>query len=78
MARIDEMYSGAPRGAELYLLLEKEINLLNGIERQRAKVRKYLQEQQIEKALDEMGMPIKWIGYKGCVHISMMRTNFYL
>lgn len=59
------MYSGAPRGAELYLLLEKEINLLNGIERQRAKVRKHLQEQQIEKALDEMGMPIKWIGYRG-------------
>lgn len=65
LARIGEMYAGAPRNAELYLLLEREINLLNGIERQRAKVRQHVREQQIEKDLDEMGMPIKWIGYRG-------------
>lgn len=59
------MYSGAPRTAELHLMLEKEISLLNGIEKQRSKVRQYLQEQKIEKDLDEMGRPIKWIGYRG-------------
>lgn len=59
------MYDGAPRSAELYLLLEKEINLLNGIERKRTIVRQYIREQNVEKDLDELGMPIRWIGYRG-------------
>lgn len=72
------MYSGAPRNAELYLLLEKEINLLNGIERKRAVVRQYLREQQIEKDLDEMGMPIKWIGYRGNLLISFAHLPWFI
>lgn len=75
IARINEMYSGAPRIAELHLMLEKEIKLLNGIERQRTKVRAHLQDQKIEKELDKMGMPIKWIGYRGKSYCNELHIN---
>lgn len=62
--RITKLHSGGPRIAELNGLLDKEVQLLNGIERQRAEIRSHLAEVRAENTLNQMGEPIKWIGYR--------------
>lgn len=59
------MYVGGHRIAELHVLLDKEIQLFNGIERQRTKLRNHTLEVQTEKMLEQLGTPTKWVGYKG-------------
>lgn len=58
------MYSGGPRIAELNGLLDKEVQLLNGIEKQRSQIRSNLAEIRAENTLNKLGEPIKWIGYR--------------
>lgn len=58
------MYSGGPRIAELNALLDKEIQLLNAIEKKWFLIRKYCAAKKTEQKLDEIGAPVKWIGYK--------------
>lgn len=59
------MYVGGHRISELHVLLDKEIQLFNGIERQRTKLRNHILEVQTEKMLEKLGTPTKWAGYKG-------------
>lgn len=64
--RIYNLYFGddASRSAAYKELLAHEIKLINEI---RAKRQKLLNEQQVnkvEKILDRLGAPVKWIGYK--------------
>ncbi|XP_055593135.1 IQ and ubiquitin-like domain-containing protein [Uranotaenia lowii] len=61
---ICEKYSGAPKIAEMNILLDKEVQLLNGIERQRQLLKQEIRKQRNEQKLKNMGDPIKWIGYK--------------
>ncbi|XP_055586692.1 IQ and ubiquitin-like domain-containing protein [Uranotaenia lowii] len=64
---ICEKYSGAPKIAEMNMLLDKEVQLLNGIERQRQLLTQEIKKQRNEQKLKNMGDPIKWIGYKELV-----------
>lgn len=65
MKRIAQMYEGAARVAEVNILLDKEIQLLNGIERQRQLVYEAMKDFRQEQLLKQMGEPIKWVGYGG-------------
>lgn len=40
------------------------MQLLNGIEKQRSKIRSHLAEIRAENILNKLGEPIKWIGYR--------------
>lgn len=62
--RITEQYSGAPRIAELNALLDKEIKLLNSIQKQRQKLKHELEEENNAKLLDRLGKPVSWVGNK--------------
>lgn len=65
MKRINNMYEGAPRIAEINILLNKEIEMLNNIECQRNLVYKSMEDSRQRQLLRKMGEPIKWIGYAG-------------
>ncbi|KAG4075901.1 hypothetical protein HA402_003727 [Bradysia odoriphaga] len=65
--RINQLYEGGHRIAELHVLLDKEIQLFNGIERQRTKLRNHILEVQTEKMLEQLGTPTKWVGYKDLI-----------
>lgn len=65
LKRIASMYEGAARVAEVNILLDKEIQLLNGIERQRQIVFDAMRDFRQEQMLKKMGDPIKWVGYGG-------------
>jgi IQ and ubiquitin-like domain-containing protein len=62
--RIGQQYSGGPKIAELNAVLDKEIQMLNGVEKQRQALRKEMQKLRTNKMLVDMGRPIKWVGYK--------------
>ncbi|XP_050310148.1 IQ and ubiquitin-like domain-containing protein [Anthonomus grandis grandis] len=69
--RITSMSCGAAKIAEFYLLLEKEIEILQSIERLRAKVKK---DYEIKKVIDffkNIGSPIEWDSDYKHIHISM-------
>lgn len=65
MKRIAKMYEGAARIAEINILLDKEITLLSGIDRQRHLVFEAMKDYREEQLLKKMGEPIKWVGYGG-------------
>lgn len=67
LKRIASMYEGAARVAEVNILLDKEIQLLNGIERQRQIVSDAMKDFRQEQMLKKLGEPIKWVGYGGSV-----------
>lgn len=48
-------------------LLEKEIQLLNGIESRRVEIQKEMRVNKQEKILKQCGEPKKWIGYKNYI-----------
>lgn len=48
-------------------LLEKEIQLLNGIESRRVEIQKETRSSRQEKILKLCGEPVKWIGYKNYI-----------
>lgn len=58
------MYSGGPRISEINSLLDKEIQMLNAVERKWFKIRKSLNQLKQDEELDKIGAPIKWVGYK--------------
>lgn len=50
---------------EFRKVLEHEIKMLNEIEKKRNKIRKEAHDKHMDKMLDKMGAPVKWIsGYK--------------
>ncbi|XP_037943407.1 IQ and ubiquitin-like domain-containing protein [Teleopsis dalmanni] len=74
LKRISQMHHGVARIAEFNLLLDKEIGLLNGIERQKQIIRKAMQDSREEQLLNKMGQPIEWIGYKDTnIHLDLLR-----
>uniref|UniRef100_A0A1B0A7V4 IQ motif and ubiquitin-like domain-containing protein n=1 Tax=Glossina pallidipes TaxID=7398 RepID=A0A1B0A7V4_GLOPL len=76
MKRINNMYEGAPRIAEINILLNKEIEMLNNIECQRNLVYKSMEDSRQQQLLRKMGEPIKWIGYADTViHMDLLRTQ---
>ncbi|GAB0094271.1 IQ and ubiquitin-like domain-containing protein [Sergentomyia squamirostris] len=78
--RINETCSGATRIAELNALLDKEIQLLNGIDYQKSVIRKELKEERTDRHLENLGRPTKWIGYRNQIiemdTIRSQRTRF--
>lgn len=62
--RINEISSGGPRIALLANLLNQEIQLLNAVEKKHFTVRKHVAALGLERKLDKMGEPVKWVGYK--------------
>ncbi|XP_053945246.1 IQ and ubiquitin-like domain-containing protein [Anastrepha ludens] len=76
LKRITRLYEGPARIAEVNVLLDKEIQLRNGIEKQRYIVKKAMEDFRNEKMLTKLGEPIKWIGYKdNVIHMDLLRTQ---
>ncbi|XP_073815788.1 IQ motif and ubiquitin-like domain-containing protein [Musca autumnalis] len=76
LKRIASMYEGPARVAEVNILLDKEIQLLNGIERQRQIVSEAMKDFRQEQMLKKLGEPIKWVGYGDTViHMDLLRTQ---
>ncbi|XP_017472580.1 PREDICTED: IQ and ubiquitin-like domain-containing protein, partial [Rhagoletis zephyria] len=76
LKRIARLYEGPARIAEVNVLLDKEIQLRNGIEKQRIIVKKAMEDFRNEKMLTKLGEPIKWIGYKdNVIHLDLLRTQ---
>ncbi|XP_058467871.1 IQ and ubiquitin-like domain-containing protein [Malaya genurostris] len=65
--KINEKYSGVAKIAELNLLLDKEVQLLNGIERQRQMLQYEAKKVYSEKLLRKFGEPVKWVGYNNLI-----------
>lgn len=65
LKRISSMYEGPSRIAEVNILLDKEIQMLNGIERQKQLVSKAVQDFKEQQLLKKLGEPITWYGYGG-------------
>lgn len=61
--RISEIAWAGPKIALLHNVLNEEIRMLNEIERKWLMQRKIIAEERREKNLDEMGKPIRWMGY---------------
>lgn len=51
------------------MLLEKEIQLLNGIESRRREIQKEMQEARQDRILQKQGETVKWIGYKSKINL---------
>jgi hypothetical protein len=51
-------------------LLEKEIQLLNGIEKRRIEIQQEMRDLRQKRLLKECGEPVKWIGYKSNTNFS--------
>uniref|UniRef100_A0A1B0DCE2 Uncharacterized protein n=1 Tax=Phlebotomus papatasi TaxID=29031 RepID=A0A1B0DCE2_PHLPP len=64
LKRIQDTCSGATKISELTVLLDKEIQLLNGIEYQKNLIKKELKEDRIQQLLVNLGRPTKWVGYR--------------
>ncbi|XP_050328787.1 IQ and ubiquitin-like domain-containing protein [Bactrocera neohumeralis] len=76
LKRIARLYEGPARIAEVNVLLDKEIQLRNGIEKQRCIVKKAMEDFRNEKMLTKLGEPIKWVGYKdNIIHLDLLRTQ---
>ncbi|CAH1115260.1 unnamed protein product [Psylliodes chrysocephalus] len=71
IARINSMYCGASKLAELYLLLEKEVEMLRGIENLRTKAAKDMEYKYIERFFRNIGKPIDWYSTYKSLHIFM-------
>ncbi|XP_001358727.2 IQ and ubiquitin-like domain-containing protein [Drosophila pseudoobscura] len=76
LRRIAAHYEGPARISEVNILLDKEIQLLNGVERQRRLVCKSMKDFRKDQLLKKMGKPIEWIGYKDCkIHMDLLSTQ---
>lgn len=62
--RITENFTGPSRIVEIKALLEKEIQLLNGIEKRRMEIQKEMQSARQDRILHKYSETVKWIGYK--------------
>lgn len=76
LKRITANYEGPARIAEVNILLDKEIQLLNGLDKQKRLVFESMEDFRNEQLLKKMGKPIEWIGYKDCkIHLDLLRTQ---
>lgn len=71
LERITSMSCGAAKVAEFYLLLEKEIEILQSIDKLREKVKKDLEVKKIIDFFKAIGNPIEWDSDYKHIHISM-------
>ncbi|CAG9833336.1 unnamed protein product [Diabrotica balteata] len=71
IARITSLHCGASKIAELYLLLEKEIEMLRAIEKLKNKVEKDLEYKRIQNFFKKIGEPIDWYSRYKSLHIFM-------
>ncbi|XP_034116733.1 IQ and ubiquitin-like domain-containing protein [Drosophila albomicans] len=76
LKRITAHFEGPARISEVNILLDREIQLLNGVERQRRLVSMAMEDFRKDQLLKELGKPIEWIGYKDCkIHLDLLRTQ---
>lgn len=76
MKRITTDFTGPTRVTEMQSLLEKEIQLLNGIESRRSEIQKDMRIARQDKVLKQCGEPKKWIGYKNYViEVDTLKTQ---
>ncbi|TDG52438.1 hypothetical protein AWZ03_001268 [Drosophila navojoa] len=76
LKRIAANYEGPARISEVNILLDKEISLLNGVERQRRLVHMAMEDFRNDQLLKKMGKPIEWIGYNDTkIHMDLLRTQ---
>lgn len=84
--RITELFTGPSRIVEIKALLEKEIQLLNGIELRRLEIQKEMQQARHDRILQKTSETTKWIGYKSettlnslspsrCFHYCLFKTR---
>ncbi|KAG5670744.1 hypothetical protein PVAND_000985 [Polypedilum vanderplanki] len=66
--KIQENFTGPSRIVELQALLEKEIQLLNGIESRKIEIREDMQISREDNVLARISEPIKWLGYNSKFH----------
>lgn len=76
LKQICEKYSGAPKIAEMNMLLDKEVQLLNGIERQRQILQEEAKKVRNEQILKKLGDPVKWVGYNSNWTQSARKNRF--
>ncbi|XP_066155191.1 IQ motif and ubiquitin-like domain-containing protein isoform X2 [Euwallacea fornicatus] len=69
--RITSISCGAAKIADFYLLLEKEIEILQSINRLRNKVKKDLEIKKVIDFFDAIGNPIEWNSDYKQIHIAM-------
>ncbi|CRK94928.1 CLUMA_CG008419, isoform A [Clunio marinus] len=62
--RITQDFTGPGRIVEIQILLEKEIQLLNGIEKRRCEIQKEMEIVKQDRLLQKHSETVKWIGYK--------------
>lgn len=67
--RITEEFTGPARIVEIQILLEKEIQLLNGIESRRSEIQKEMLAARQDRILARQGDTVKWIGYKSEIEL---------
>lgn len=73
--RIIEEFTGPSKIVEIQVLLEKEIQLLNGIEKRRMEIQKEMEEARQDRILKKQGETVKWIGYKSEFSIIFRKIN---
>ncbi|CAG9862397.1 unnamed protein product [Phyllotreta striolata] len=71
VARINSLYCGASKIAELYLLLEKEMEILRGIENLRTKAARDMEYKNVERFFERIAKPIDWYSTYKSLHIFM-------
>lgn len=64
LKRICTDFTGPSKIVELSAVLDKEVTLLNGIEKRRLEIRKETECERNDKLLQSLSEPVKWIGYK--------------
>jgi hypothetical protein len=62
--RIAQEFTGPTKIVELKALLEKEVQLLNGIEKRRLDLKKEREYLKQDNILKNLGTPVSWMGYK--------------
>lgn len=62
--RINALAWGGTKIAMLHAVLNKEIQLLNAVEKKGYAQRLQNAAEKTDRKLDDMGKPIKWVGYK--------------
>lgn len=63
--RISKLKTDAPKKAELCAVLEKEIKLLEAIERHRISISKKQKQKKAMSFMNKVAAPVTWTGYRG-------------
>ena len=64
LKRICADFTGPSKIVELSAVLDKEVQLLNGIEKRRLEIRKETESERNDKLLESLCEPVRWVGYK--------------